>query len=73
MNIMKEILMRNYFLLLFVLFLFIGCSSTKLTTFIDPDFKNLFYEKILVYSISTDLAEKKQIEDAFKFYFLTTM
>lgn len=46
--------------------LLLGCASTKLTSFVDPDFTNSYYHKILIYFPSLDLDEQKEAEDIYK-------
>jgi hypothetical protein len=55
---------------LFVLFILIstlwvtGCSKTNLTSFIDPDFKNTTYNKLMVFAIIDDLEMRSKFEKA---------
>jgi hypothetical protein len=47
-----------------------GCASTKLTSFVDPDFTNTTYKKVLIFYPSSDLDEKKEAEAIYREAFL---
>lgn len=54
------------FISILVAFVLIGCASTKLTSFVDPDFTNTTYKEILIFYPSSDLDEKKEVEEIYK-------
>lgn len=62
--------MKASFLFLLTSILLLGCASTKLTSFVDPDFSNTTYHKILIFFPSSDLNEQKEAEDIYKEYFM---
>ncbi|MHB8578974.1 MAG: hypothetical protein ACYDA4_03825 [Ignavibacteriaceae bacterium] len=43
-------------------FLFIGCASTKITSFKDPDYQNSNFKRILIVANTNDLENRKLLE-----------
>lgn len=59
--------MLNKLLLILLLIVLSGCVSTEITSFRDPEFKEVNYRKILVCAKSHDPLINKQFEDEMKY------
>jgi hypothetical protein len=55
-------LKKLFILFLIATLLVTGCSKTNLTSFIDPDFKNTTYNKLMVFAIIDDLEMRSKFE-----------
>ena len=56
--------MRRFGLLLVVIVLS-GCASTKIRSFVDPDFRDKVYDRILIAPMYTDLEQRETAEAKF--------
>jgi hypothetical protein len=54
-------LIKNSFPLL-IIFLFVGCASTKMTSFKDPDYQKAEFKRILVVANTNDLEVRQTLE-----------
>lgn len=45
-----------------ILFLLAGCSQTKVTSFVDPDFKDKKYMKLIIFAATDNLALRSKFE-----------
>ncbi|HBF37404.1 MAG TPA: hypothetical protein DDW50_08805 [Firmicutes bacterium] len=54
---------KIYLVLILCLGLFItGCSSTRLTSYIDPDFKNVTYNKLMIFADTNNIESRTKFE-----------
>ena len=55
--------MKRFLSLLFIISIFFGCASTKLTSFVDPEIKDKQYKNVLIFFSSSDLDEQMEGEE----------
>ena len=51
--------------LLLIVILLSGCASTKMRSFVDPDFRDKVYDRILIAPMYTDLEQREKAEEKF--------
>ena len=53
--------MKN-FISLFIAFLIVGCASTRMTSFKDPDYQKAEFKRILIVANTNDLEDRQKLE-----------
>jgi hypothetical protein len=49
-----------------IIFLITCCARTKITSVVDPEYRNRAFSKLMIISTFSDLLYKKEIENSFK-------
>lgn len=52
----------KYLTCFFIVFLFISCASTKMTSFKDPDYQKAEFKRILIVANTNDLEDRQKLE-----------
>ena len=52
----------KYFLISVLIIFIVGCASTKMTSFKDPDYQNTEFKRILVVANTSDLEDRQKLE-----------
>lgn len=52
----------GYSISLFLIFLFWGCASTRMTSFKDPDYQKAEFKRILIVANTSDLEDRQKLE-----------
>lgn len=52
----------KYLLILILIIFIVGCASTKMTSFKDPDYQNTEFKRILVVANTNDLEDRQKLE-----------